>query len=286
MLFSEPIVNIIRRRKSIRSYLDTPIEENKKETLNKFISENIEGLFGTKSRFIFITAATQDKDALKGLITYGMIRNPAGFIIGAVENAAHNLEDFGYLMEKNILTATDLGLGTCWLGGTFSSSRFAQKIALKNNEVLPAVTPAGYAVPKVNAIDSVIRNASGANNRKPWSSLFFKDDQPLSIEEAGNYATPLEMVRFAPSANNFQPWRIIKDSPSDTYHFYIKRNPGLKQFFFMKADLQRVDIGIAMCHFALTAEEKGLKGVWKISDPHLKGMANKLDYTATWVGSN
>jgi len=141
MLFSEPIVNIIRRRKSIKSYLDNPVEENKKETLNKFFYENVAGPFGTKSRFIFITAATQDKDALKGLITYGMIRNPMGFIIGTVENKPYNLEDFGYLMEKNILLATDLGLGTCWLGGTFSGSRFAQKIALQNNEVLPAVTP-------------------------------------------------------------------------------------------------------------------------------------------------
>ncbi|HAR48734.1 MAG TPA: nitroreductase, partial [Smithella sp.] len=110
-----------------------------------------------------------------------------GFIIGAVEKKHHNLEDFGYLMEKNILMATDLGLGTCWLGGTFSSSRFAQKIALQNNEALPAVTPVGYAVPRISAIDSVIRSASGANNRKPWSSLFFKNDKPLSIEEAGHY---------------------------------------------------------------------------------------------------
>ena len=53
----------------------------------------------------------------------------------------------------------------------------------------------------------------------------------------------------------------------------------------MKSDLQRVDIGIAMCHFALAAEEKGLKGVWKISDPRLGGMTDKLDYRVTCVGS-
>ncbi|GAB6268882.1 MAG: hypothetical protein STSR0002_16240 [Smithella sp.] len=188
-------------------------------------------------------------------------KNPTGFIIGAVEKKHHNLEDFGYLMEKNILMATDLGLGTCWLGGTFSSSRFAQKIALQNNESLPTVTPVGYAVPRISAIDSVIRSASGANNRKPWSSLFFnKDDKPLSIVQASRYSTPLEMVRLAPSATNFQPWRIIKASEPDMFHFCIKRTPGLKQLFSMKSDLQRIDIGIAMCHFELAAEEEGLKG--------------------------
>lgn len=286
MLFSESVVNIIRRRKSIRSYLDTPIEENKKEILNKFIADNVVGPFGTKSRFVFITSTEQGKESLKGLITYGMIKNPAGFIIGAVENSAHNLEDYGYLMEKNILKVTDMNLGTCWLGGTFNSSGFAQKIALQSNEIIPAVTPVGYAVAKITLIDSVIRNSTGANNRKPWDSLFcIKDDKPLSVEQAGRYATSLEMVRLAPSASNLQPWRIIKEPDLSTYHFYIKRNPGLKQIFFMKSDLQRVDIGIAMCHFELAADEEGLQGVWKINDPRLGGLTDKLEYIVTWVGN-
>jgi hypothetical protein len=284
MLFNKSVTDIIRQRKSIRSYTSTPIEEEKNEALTRFLSANTTGPFGTKSRFIFITASAQDKNSLKGLTTYGMIKNPMGFIIGVVEKSPHNFEDFGYLMEKNILKATDLGLGTCWLGGTFGSSRFAQKIGLRNNEVMPAVTPVGYSVAKINIVDSVIRNSAGADNRKPWSLLFFKDDEPLSSEEAGSYATPLEMVRLAPSANNFQPWRIIKETKTNTFHFYIKRVPGLT--FFMKSDLQRVDIGIAMCHFALSAEENGIKGVWKINDPRLGGMTKKLDYTATWIGSN
>lgn len=288
MLFHKPVADIIRQRKSIRSYTDEPIEEEKREALKKFLSTNTTGPFRTKSRFVFITANAQDKESLKGLITYGMIKNPMGFIIGAVENTPHNLEDFGYLMEKNILMATDLELGTCWLGGTFSSSRYAQKINLNKNEVLPAVTPVGYAVSKMKVMDSVIRGASGADNRKPWNQLFFSNDKPLSTEEAGDYATPLEMVRLAPSANNFQPWRIIKEPNADIYHFYIKRKPALKQLqkFVGKSDLQRLDIGIAMCHFELAADEHGLKGTWKVHDPRLGGMTGKLDYTASWIGSH
>ena len=286
MLFTKPITDIIRQRKSIRSYTDKPVEEGKKEALTKFLSANTIGPFGTKSRFAFITSTAQDRESIKGLITYGIIKNPTGFIIGAVEKKPFNLEDFGYLMEKNILMATDLELGTCWLGGTFSSSRFAQKIHLQKNEVLPAVTPLGYAGLKMNTMNSVIRGASGANNRKSWHQLFFTNDKPLSPEEAGHYAIPLEMVRLAPSANNFQPWRIIRESDANTFHFYIKRFPGLKQLSFMKSDLQRVDIGIAMCHFELTAEEKGLKGRWEINAPHSKGIADKLEYVVTWIGNN
>ena len=103
MLFNKPVTDIIRQRKSIRSYTDKPIEEDKKDALRKFLAANTVGPLGTQSRFIFITAEAQDGEALKGLITYGMIRNPMGFIIGAIEKSPHNLEDFGYLMEKNIL---------------------------------------------------------------------------------------------------------------------------------------------------------------------------------------
>jgi len=286
MLFHKPVTDIIQQRKSIRSYSSTPIEEDKKEALRKFLSGNTIGPLGTKARFIFITAAPKESESLRGLITYGMIKNPMGFIIGAVENVSHNLEDFGYLMEKNILMATSLGLGTCWLGGTFSSSGFSRKMALQDNEVLPAVTSVGYAVQKLSPVDSVIRVSSGADRRKPWNALFFQNDKPLLADEAGSYTTPLGMLRLAPSANNFQPWRIIKESKTNIFHFYLKRLPGLRQLLFMKSDLQRVDIGIAMCHFALAANEKGLSGIWTIKDPRLGGMADKLDYIVTWTGSN
>lgn len=287
MLFDKPVADIIRQRKSIRSYLDTPIEEDKKEALKKFLSANTTGPLGTKARFIFMTATAEDNQALRGLITYGMIKNPKGFIAGAVEQSTYNLEDFGYLMEKNILMATSLGLGTCWLGGTFNSSGFSSKINLQDNEILPAVTPVGYAVPKLSPMDSVIRSFSGADRRKPWDELFFQNDKPISSNEAGNYATPLEMLRLAPSANNLQPWRVIKEPGADIYHFYLKRTPVLKQFqqLTAKSDLQLVDIGIAMCHFAVAANENGLSGTWTVKDPRMGGIADKLDYKATWVGS-
>ena len=51
------------------------------------------------------------------------------------------MEDFGYLMERVILYATALGLGTCWLGGTLTKSSFAEKIDLRAGEMF--VVPKG-----------------------------------------------------------------------------------------------------------------------------------------------
>src|SRR5208283_3160879 len=127
MLFHKSVTDIIQQRKSIRSYSGTPIEEDKKEALRKFLSANTIGPLGTKARFIFITAAQEDSESLRGLITYGMIKNPMGFIIRAVENARYSLEDFGYLMEKKYPDGDQSGIGHLLAGRNIQYKRvFAQ----------------------------------------------------------------------------------------------------------------------------------------------------------------
>ena len=61
------------------------------------------------------------------------------------------------------------------------------------------------------------------------------------------------MVRFAPSAVNKQPWRII--AVGDRYHFYEKKDNGYVGE--ATGDLQKIDVGIALCHFVMGFEEQG-----------------------------
>ena len=133
--------------------------------------------------------------------------------------AKMDLEDFGYLMEEVILFATELGLGTCWLGGTITRSSFARKIGLKDDESMPAVTATGLMDDPEQARRSLIRRVARGQQRLSWEMLFSKDRfaLPLPRREAGDFATSLEMVRLAPSASNRQPWRIIKNGDSGTF---------------------------------------------------------------------
>jgi hypothetical protein len=48
------------------------------------------------------------------------------------------------------------------------------------------------------------------------------------------------------------------------------------------ADLQRVDMGIAMCHFELTARELGLGGRWVVDDPCIEKPDETSEYTTSW----
>ena len=77
---------------------------------------------------------------------------------------------------------------------------------------------------------------------------------------------------MAPSATNKQPWRIVRRG--DDWHFYLVRTKGYGKgspwFKLLRiADLQRVDLGIAMCHFELVARESGRDGRWVVEDPGL-----------------
>lgn len=284
---SEPVTEVIEKRFSCRNYLDKPIEEEKRQQLINLMSSLPPGPFGSPARFELVTATERDRDALKGLGTYGFIKGAAGFIIGAVGDSPKNLEDYGYSMERIILLATDIGLGTCWLGGSFHKSNFAQKISAGRGESVPAVASIGYIADKRRVLDTVVRRSAGSENRRPWEEMFF-DGQfrvPISREDAGAHATPLEMVRLGPSASNKQPWRIVREG--NTWHFYLQRTRGYgkRMLGFVKiADMQRLDMGIAMSHFELVAAELGLIGEWQVNEPEIEKPDKMTEYTASWVG--
>ena len=111
---------------SCRTYLNKPIDDQRRRRSAEFLDADQTGPLGSRVRFALVAATDDDDEALRGLETYGFIKGATGFIVGAAERTPKDMEDYDYLMEHAILFATDLGLGTCWLGGTFSKSRFAR----------------------------------------------------------------------------------------------------------------------------------------------------------------
>ena len=290
MSFQRPVTEIIRQRYSCRSYRTTPIEPDKCALITQAIAALTAGPFGVPARFKLVAATAQDRDALRGLGTYGFIRGAAAFMIGAAQTSEKSLEDFGYQMENLILTATALGLGTCWLGGSFSRSSFSRRIACASHEIIPCVCALGYPSEDHGTLDAGLRQRIGANERLPWESLFFDSGfgAPLARLQAGAYATPLEMVRLAPSASNKQPWRIIQHQ--DRWHFYMQRTKGYREGWLTRllgvADMQRVDMGIAISHFEQTAAEVGAKGHWQVSDPEFKPPDALTEYCISWIAES
>jgi nitroreductase len=284
---SIPVTEIISQRYSCRTYLKKPISGTDREELERYLAAMREGPFGGAARFRLMAASEEDLNSLRDLGTYGMIKNAPGFIAGAVKKTGKNLEDYGFLLERIVLFATGLGLGTCWLGGTFNRSGFARSMSLADDEVLPAVLALGYAADRPSVRDSLIRFTAGSKKRNHWGSLFFHGgfDTPLADETAGVYREPLEMARLAPSASNKQPWRVVRGGGDEGFHFYLQRTKGYDRGIRLVGgqDLQRVDMGICMSHFEASAREAGLTGKWTMADPRIGMPGEGCEYVATWI---
>jgi len=287
-IFKSKVTDLIKQRTSVRTYSDKTVSHAQTTALKKFISALEVPPFGTKIRFVLLTASPGQQETLQKMVTYGMIKNPAGFIVGAAEKNKGLHEDFGYLMEQIILFAADSGLGTCWLGGTFRKGLFADAVESKENELIPAVVALGIPASQSRIRDKVIAAIIKARKRLLPERLFFHSDfdTPLNLDNLINYREPLEMVRLAPSASNKQPWRIIYSNTDGKFHFYLHRDesydPERKKPPEM-ADLQKIDMGIAMCHFELTARELNLKGKWEALEPCISTLPKHTEYLITWV---
>ena len=202
------IIETIQTRKSCRTYSNRAIEPEKLAELRQFLALNTKTPFGSKVRFDLIDFNKLEIGKLKKLTTYGVIKGARQFIVGTVIKQSKAMEDYGYCMEKNILKATSMGLGTCLLGGTFKRSGFSGKISLGESELLPVISPVGYSSDKRSVVDRMFRFVAASDKRKPWHELFYLHDIDtcLDKENSGSFDTPLECVRIAPSASNKQPW--------------------------------------------------------------------------------
>jgi hypothetical protein len=277
---SQSIVEVIKKRKSIRSYKKSSLKAEDMKKLQEYIQQ-VKGPFDSKVRFYIVDSQAAVKEDNVKLGTYGIIKGATNFIVAVANKDGMSLEELGYKLEAIILYATSLGLGTCWLGGTFKKGEFAKTINLDEDEILPIISPLGYVNESGHILGSIIRSVAGSKHRKAWLELFFNEsfDVPLSEEEANSYKLPLEMVRLAPSASNKQPWRIIKKN--NCFHFYLKHAKEYSKA--LGFDIQRIDIGIAMCHFDLTAKELGIFGDWMLLDPKINVPDESYQYIVSWI---
>jgi len=288
MKFTKPITDIIQERTSWRTYSGEILKNDVRDVMIKLMKENdFESPFSEfagKARFELLSLPEFDPTEKQKLGTYGTIEGAQDFIVGAVESSKYDRENFGYIMESIILAATDLGLGTCWLGGTFNKSLFSAKINKREKEIVPAITPIGYPVDRTSR-ENMIRSYAKADKRFPWNKLFFEGDfsTPLSQEKVKKYSPLIENVRLGPSAGNFQPWRIVKESNENIFHFYIvytQDKIGLVYNAF-----RRLDIGIAVSHFNLSAKELGISGKWSFKQPDISTSEDFL-YIISWKGKS
>ena len=175
--------------------------------------------------------------------------------------------NMGFRMEQMILYATQLGLGTCWIGGMFSEKRISEFMGSAKGERIIALTPLGY--PDMSLLgkaahDVIELGAMNFGRRKALREIAFAVawGVPLQSDDA-KLIEALECARLAPSWANTQPWRFLVCkgevlAVADAKGRYNSIRGG-KHYY-------RLDVGIAMAHFFLSAREMGWDGRWHVTE--------------------
>lgn len=267
----ERIAETIQTRKSVRTFDGREINAEDMEKLSSFM-EKIENPYEIPIEFKLLNAKEQK-------LTCPVVGGTDIYVGAKVRRAPHMEEALGYSFEMLVLYAWSIGIGTVWIGGTMDRASFERAMELSGDELMPCVSPLGYPAKKKSLKENMMRKGIKADSRLPFEELFFDGAYgvPLTQEKAGKLAGPLEMVRWAPSAVNKQPWRVIVDK--NTAHFYLKRNKGF--IGDATGDLQKIDLGIALCHYALGARDNGLDVSLNMNDPGIKA-GDDLEYIASY----
>ena len=252
-------IEAISKRRSVRTF-----DKNKKlsdellQEINEFILKQTNP-FNLKIEWKILNKDEYD-------LSSPVIVGEDYYILGKIKKAPFAEEAFGYEFEEIVLYLTSKGLGTTWIAGTMPREKFEKAIDLKEDEIMPCVSPIGIPSNKLSLREKLMRKGVKADTREDFNDLFFSKsfNNKLNGEELNNYKDILELIRIAPSAVNKQPWRLIVDE--NLVHFYKKPILPANRGF----DVEKVDLGIAMNHFVQGLKNKGLECEFLNSNPNIE----------------
>lgn len=154
------------------------------------------------------------------------VDSPHYLIISGQGNQGE-LENAGFMFEQLVLWLDAKEIGSVWLG----ASKDAEGEDTKNDIIVLAFG---------NATESVHRTKEEFK-RKPIHTITNAAEEPC-----------IQAVHLAPSGMNTQPWYFEKEE--DKVLVYRQK---LKPPVSMVYKLSEVDMGIALCHYAVACEETG-----------------------------
>lgn len=261
------VTEMMRARHSVRDYTGIPLTERQKDALRAAIAAAKSPFGGT----VDIHIVTAGDAGTFSPTTYGMIRGARDFMLLGIGPDRNSLLSAGYIAERAVLEATAMGLGTCWMSGTFSKAEFNKAADFTAGAPLTVVIAMGVPAARKSFVARAAGFLAGSDGRKPYGDLFHNTDGTPYVDDGSPVAEALEMMRLAPSGVNSQPWRAVVTGDS-TVRFFAKA----------KKPTAFIDMGIGLSHFMLAAGARGLDGTLAAEKPQPAAPAPDLEYIATF----
>lgn len=243
---SKKLYEAIFLRKSRRSYISKEIEENKIKELKAFALDLTKELGSIRIEFIKMSSKKVFGSALN---SYGSITGANMFIVFLTNKKEENLyRKIGYIGELLILKATELNLGTCWIGGLFKKDIIGKKINISNDENIIAISPIGYTNEKKTIREKIIGKLVSSNNRKELKHLVI-DKKDVELDKKDENI--LKALQLSPSALNRQPWKFVVKNNS--IKILMDKNNKKSKIPF------ELDCGIAFAHLDVAIQNENFK---------------------------
>ena len=146
-------IDVIQKRYSVRGYLDKEVEQEKLEYVLKAATIAPTGV-NAQAFKVYVIDTKKHKDELTQI--YGakwFVEAPYVLCVVAIKNQSwtrpwdmKNIADIDatIVMDHMILAATDVGLGTCYIGA-FKKNKAHNFLKLEENEEAILFTPLGYS---------------------------------------------------------------------------------------------------------------------------------------------
>lgn len=252
------LTEAIDLRISSRSYLPTPITPARQAQLQKVVDRCCQrsGL-----HIGLVCGRAEPFDSMRK--HYGLLKGVQNYIyLAGPSDDPHLAEKCGYFGEEIVLTATSMGLGTCWVGGTYDKHDCLCHIA--EGETLVCVIAVGHVAEE--------KEKSGLLRRLMGRRVRSADALSANGSAAPDwFAAGMAAVTKAPSSVNRQPYR-----------FRWTEN-GVCAALTARDTLARVDLGIAKFHFELGAH--GGSWEWGDNGSFRKAAEEKSCGAVIWQGT-
>ncbi len=228
----------LRNRHSVRSFSVKPVDEslvNKLKSIVTMINSHESGL---NFQLVF-----NDGNPFRGFTrSYGMFKNVSNYLACVIDPSFPNAaERAGFFAQQFVMEAVTLGLGTCFVGGTFS--RKDCNVSVRVYENIPFIVAFGYPEGKPKGVYGFFTGLMHRKDKKPRE--FFAGPDSLYDEAINKFSfltTGLEAVASAPSSLNRQPVRLtLKNAEGEN---------SIVAFTSGSYEKEAVDLGIAKFNFA------------------------------------
>lgn len=256
------LYDAILARRSVRRFDPTPLDELQRLRVEEIVAE-VKPLVPENPFSAPLVDVVPDGAVLASMGAYGRILQPPHCLVPHIPHGRHVLVDLGFRVEQIAVRLVMLGIGSCYVGVLKDEAAAVKTFGLPLGTRIGALLAVGRPAPGLaaNLLGQLVRTAVGATNKLPAERIFFWErfDEPGSPQ--GELAPLVEAARHAPSADNAQPWRLLKRET--IIYLFVRRfnrryGPGHRQHY------RFYDGGICMANISMAMEAWDMSGRWTL----------------------